>query len=305
MNGLGESYETLLAYASELGSGTWSEWKDAAATLSLDAGEAARVTSGLGHVEFDWLEGRFACAPTALVQIPGLDGYLVLSGARPRSELERLRELALSSDLDVELAGPYPQPRDRGPATVLAECSPAEGEAFCELAGIAIERSPELLATSLPELSLERVGELRAPDDRFAHCLVDPTTLHPRWGARDAERADGLWLFYSFRQRAEHYLHRDGEWWFLPIREYGPYLLAPDVEPALLEYDPANWLLYVRGRAPLPQLQARAATLCSGRLPLVRPLGDDIQETYVNVSPEIASALASSLGTGLHQEGET
>jgi hypothetical protein len=280
-------------------------WKEAAAVLSLEPNEAARVTSKLGHVEFDWMDGRFACAPTALVGIPELDGYLLLSGARPLGEQERLRDLARSSELDIEVSDPFPQPRERGPATVLVECSPADGEAFAELAGLELERSPELLAMSLPEFKLELIGELRSPDDRFAHCLVDPETLHPRWGARDVERADGLWLFYSFRQRAEHYLHRDGEWWFLPSREYGPYLVTEDIEPALLEYDPANRLLYVRGRAPLPPLQARAATLCSGRMPLVRPLGDDTQETYVNVSPDIAEALAKSLGTRLHQEGET
>lgn len=305
MASLSERYDALLAWASELGSGSWTQWQEAAATLELGPGEAARTLDQLAHVEFDWAGGRFAVAPTMLVHVQGLTGYALLAGARPVGERERLAALALDSEFDVELGAPIPQRGGRGPATVLVECAPEDAARFAALAGLANESRPELLALSLPALTIELVGELRAPDLRFPYCLIDPLSLQPRWGASDDLQTEGLWLVHSYRRRSEHYLRRDGQWWHLPIREYGPYLAAaPALEPPLLEYEQANWILHVRGRAPLPPLQARAATLCSGRMPLRRPLGDDLQLSYVNVDPQSASALAASLGAGLHTEGE-
>jgi hypothetical protein len=277
-------------------------WCAACAALGLEPNEAARNHSALGHVEFDWGESRFAAAPTALVPIPGLDGQLLLTGARPSGERERLQSVANRQDIELVLAEPVPQLRGDGPATILAEGDPAAVTSFAVAARIDVELSLARLASSLPALTLELAGERRPPDLRFPHCRVDERTLRPRWGELDPEGSDGLWLCYGHR-RGEYYLRTEDVWWYLPIREHGPFLaFAHDVYPPLLGYDQATWLVHTRRSAPLPPLQARVLTLCSGRLPLRRPAGDDEQEmTYVNVEPSIALEIARSLSVPLRE----
>ena len=80
--------------------------------------------------------------------------------------------------------------------------------------------------------------------------------------------------------------------------QYGPYVLdrGQDVEP-LLRYQPASRVLVVEGLAPLPDLQARAACLCSGRMPLRQYFAADVfEDHYVNVDPETAARIMTSLG---------
>jgi hypothetical protein len=297
-----ECHDALLAWASEVGSGSWEQWKDAAGALALEPNEAARTFSQLGHVEFDWGDNLFSCAPTTLVSIPGLDGQLLLTGARHLEQRDSLQRIALEADLSLELSEPIPQMGGRGPSTILVECDIDDGEAFAQVAGVSFEPAPQLLAASLPSLTLELVGEMRPPDYRFPHCRVDHKNLVPLWGQETAEGEEGLWLFQGYR-RVDHYFRCEGHWWFLPIRDFGPFLAAPpDVYPPLLEYDEANWLVRTRSRAPLPPLQARALTLCSGRLPLLKRLGNELEETYVNVSPEVAKEIARSLAVQLERE---
>jgi hypothetical protein len=298
----GERNDALLTWCSETGSGSWQMWCEACAALGLEPNEAARNHSALGHVEFDWGDSRFAVAPTALVPIPGLDGQLLLTGARPVGEPERLQKVADREQIELVFAEPVPQRRGDGPATILAEGDLGDADAFAAAAGIEVESSPQLLAASLPALTLELAGERRPPDLRYPHCRVDERTLRPRWDEQDPDGAEGLWLCYGYR-RGDHYLRRDGVWWYLPIREHGPFLAcAQDVYPPLLEYDQATWLVHTRGRAPLPPLQARVLALCSGRLPLRRLAGDDEQEvSYVNVEPAIALEVARSLSVPLRE----
>lgn len=298
----GERHDALLTWASEMGSGSWMDWCTACAALELEPNDAARAHSALGHVEFDWGESRFACAATTLIPIPGLDGQLLLTGARPVGERDRLQSVADSGHFDVAFANPVPQRGGAGPATILADCDPADADRFADAAGIRVEPAPQLLAASLPPLTLELAGELRPPDLRFPHCRIDERTLRSRWQEPDVDGEEGLWLCYGHR-RGEHYLRRAGRWWYLPIREHGPFLACPaDVYPPLLEYDQATWLLHTRSRAPLPPLQARSLTLCSGRLPLRRVVGNEEQEiSYVNVAPAVAVEVARSLSVPVRE----
>jgi hypothetical protein len=87
---------------------------------------------------------------------------------------------------------------------------------------------------------------------------------------------------------------------YLPIGEYGPYLTdRPEDAPELVRHDRANSILIVDGRAPLPELHARAAVLCSGRLPLPQPYAPGFHDDhYVNVPTEIAEAIIANLTEG-------
>ena len=78
------SYNTLLEWASEIGGGSWLSWRDACAHLGVGASSAARNLAALGHVEFDWIDSRFAVAPKAAVFTLHSSGCLLLTGARRR-----------------------------------------------------------------------------------------------------------------------------------------------------------------------------------------------------------------------------
>ena len=86
-------YELLLRWASERGSGTWAEFRDAHDWLfnagKADAEQVKATTSihalsMLGHVEIDWESGRWAAAPAALTILPFAGAHAVLAGSRTR-----------------------------------------------------------------------------------------------------------------------------------------------------------------------------------------------------------------------------
>src|SRR4051794_15379657 len=76
-----DQYDALLWWASELGSGSWQQFKDACAHLGLAAVTALRTLGVLGHLEIAWGAGRWAAAPTTLTTIPTLPGRLLVCGA--------------------------------------------------------------------------------------------------------------------------------------------------------------------------------------------------------------------------------
>jgi hypothetical protein len=115
-------------------------------------------------------------------------------------------------------------------------------------------------------------------------------------GGRDGEQ--GLWHYDGYR-RAEAWFY-DGEyWWNVPTREYAPYLACPDV--TFLRLRRAARQLLVPCAVPLPPLQARVATLASGRLPRRASLDGPPSWTYENISDALAERIAASLATPLER----
>src|SRR5204863_5080347 len=58
------AYDLLLEWASERGEGSWRNWREACASLEIaEPSQAALGASALGHVEFEWVDNRLACAP--------------------------------------------------------------------------------------------------------------------------------------------------------------------------------------------------------------------------------------------------
>ena len=295
------AHDALLAWCSELGSGTWEQFKRAVAHLRLGGPtRVARGLSVLGHVEFDWRARRFACAPATLTTIQDMPGRFLVCGQRPLGHLEGLRLAAEHAGADVDVAREPAHQFGAGPGTVIIDADPAEAAEFARIAGLRFAPdSARAIAGELPALSLETAGEPTAPDERFPGCPVDPDTLIDRWDAPadGGGYTDGLWAWRTLRRRRAVYLRRDGQWWHLPISEHGPYLIErPKDAPELLRHDPANRILIVDGRAPLPELHARAAVLCSGRLPLPQPYAPGFSDDhYVNVPTEIAAAIIANL----------
>jgi hypothetical protein len=296
------AWDALLAWCSELGSGDLGRWRDACTDLGLAPWPAARTLSMLGHAEIDWDGGRFAAAPTALTTIPGLPGRLLLTGARPYRLIDELERTAAAAELDVDVHRDLCHQFGRGPSTAFVDADPADGSAFCEAAGIQWSPSSAAgrISALLPAIRLETATVAHRPDDRFPHARVDPHSFRARWDETDDERAPGLWLYRGHGRRRQMILREpDAEPRMVVEADAAPYLMArPDEADPIVEYRGAHRLLIVNAAAPLPALHARAACLCSGRAPIRRDVAPGVAyEHYVNVDPQTAGRILSSLGS--------
>ena len=279
------AFDSLLEWASELGSGSWRAWREACDYLQVEPTLAARRLSALGHLEFDWIDDRFAAAPPAAVLTLHSSGCLLLTGARRRGDRERLEGLYAQGDYDIDLRPPIAQ--EDGPETWLIEAELDEVERFCADAGLALEiDSGRRIAEALPRASLDLCAEEGRPDPRFPRKWIDPKLGLPRTNVPAS--TDGLWWVEEYR-RDVAFVRRDGTWFRVPTREYGPYLAYP--EHAFITYSKDAARLAVDNRAPLPPLLARAATLQSGRL----PSRDGYRHTYVNIDEQLAELIQEKL----------
>jgi hypothetical protein len=293
-----DAHDALLTWCSETGSGTLAAYKAACAHLGLAAWPTAHALSQLGHVEFDDDSGRYAAAPTTLTTVPGLPGRLLLTGARPHGLLEDLATAASAGEADFDVSRePCPQ-FGAGPSTMYVDGDPADAVEFAADAGIAFcPQAHRLIADRLPVASAAVVAH--TPDDRFPHAKVDPYDLRVRWDRPARDHSPGLWLYRTFGGRRTMVLFETDS---QPLRTldgaYGPYLMnrPADADP-LIEYRSAHQLLIVLDSAPLPPLHARAACLCSGRLPIRRAVAPDVaHDHYLNVDAHTASTVLESLG---------
>jgi hypothetical protein len=248
--------------------------------------EAARNLSALGHVELDWADDRFACAPLTAALVPRSSGSVIVTGARSRGLRARLEALCGDESIaNVTFHEPIPQ--QHGPETWLIEAELGDLEALCEAARMALEVDPgRRIVEWAPTCTLDDATEPDGPRDYFPRAWVDPGSQQRRYDV-DTHR-DGLWLVRE-RRRDVAFLLCGGRWCRVPVREHGIYLAYPD--RAFLAYDRRRQRLLVDDGAPLPPLLARGATLQSGRLPL-RESG---RLVYVNVSEELAVLIASRL----------
>lgn len=294
-----DAHDALLWWCSEGGSGGTRQFVHACQELGLDAWHAAWALSQLGHVEFDWRAGRFATAPAVLTTIPGVPSRLLLCGARPTGYLDQLRVTADEHEFNVVVAEEPSHQFGHGPATVLIDADPADGQPLATASRITwAPAARRQLLSLLPTITAETVGETEEPDTRFPHAPVDPHTLQVRWDWEWDDGRDGLWRYRTFTDPRAAYLRRNGVSLRLAAVEYGPYVLErpADSDPPV-RYLPARQVLAVDGAAPLPDLHARAACLCSGRMPLRQHFAADVYEDhYVNVDAHTAAQIMTSLG---------
>lgn len=284
------AYDRLLEWASESGEGSWRAWRSACEYLDLEPSRAARRLSALGHLEFDFARDRFACTPPTAVLTLHSSGCVIVTGARRRGFREELEALFgdEESGFDIDLRPPVEQ--ETGPETWLIEVGMADVVFFCEAARLDFQvDSGRRIARATPVASLESVGERERPDGRFPR-----RWLHPRLRTFDPEPvkglgSDGLWWVEEYRREVA-FVRRDGEWYRLAVREYGPYLAYPDT--AFIRYAESRCFLVVDNETPLPPLLARALTLQSGRLPV--PDGNS-RHAYVNVDDELAGIVQKRL----------
>ncbi len=289
-------FDALLEWASELSDGSWSQWREACLELDVEPTLAMQDLAALGHVEIDWTADRFSCPPPTAAFLYRSSGSVLLTGARPRGLLERLDSLAREhEELDFFVHEPIFQ--QRGPKTVLIEIELDDTDELCEALTLEYVFDPaSRIAERLGVAALERVAHREAwpPRDEIPRRLFDPHTLRFRpTGNGDAH---GLWWYDGYR-REEAWIRDHAQWWQVPTREYAPYLAYADT--TFLYYSPERQQLNVPELVPLPPLQARAATLASGRLPRRAAEAHRNAMLYENISPELAERISTSLNTPL------
>lgn len=291
--------DLLLTWASECGSGTWQQFRDAHQWISAaypgpgdwepSAGYAARTLTTLAHLEIDWQNGRWAAAPPVLTLLPSAGAHALLTGARTRTLTDHLRSVT-----------------DDDPALFVAEC-PQRHAPTALLIACEDETSIEMLAAELDvgyEFSVsERLSEMLPTLDSYlalARAMPAPSgygvsrlqlsTL--TWLDADSDRDPCLYRYDAFGRPRYRLVVGDAEVYDVDLAVGVWAALSRWGENRLIYTDdPVNGTLNVPTEAPLPTLHARSAALCSGLAPGRR----DGFLAYRNVPRPVAERIARSL----------
>jgi hypothetical protein len=116
---------------------------------------------------------------------------------------------------------------------------------------------------------------------------------------------DGL-IEYKDRYEQLRHIIKDGGSEAVVDRDWGRYLILANNERQVLHYDDRRQLLIVPSTVPLPNLLARAATLCSGLAPLQGHVtggtpGKTFRWPFVDVYRAVPYAIARRLSEKLGQ----
>jgi len=301
--------DLLLAWISETGAGSIAnlrsrmEWL--ARTENLQAhdgftGQWIRDLASLGHCEVDWKHDTWSVAPPVITRLPLSDGLAVLAGAR-RPRLMRAIEEA---EIYVELVGRSgSEGRIPDPSTVLLPFDdPSDLESIAaaigtSYSGCAAEEISRALTPNTPSTP--------AAPPAYSSEIDHLTAFLPRkWtpvSAKNPLLPDGLYR-EEIQGRWQYTLRRSGEWFacelaagvFAELARGGDNVMRwrPDIQNLS-----RVGTVFIDWGAPLPPLQSRALTLCSGFTPRI---GTTAKTTiYDNVSLEIAGRVCESLGQTL------
>lgn len=292
-------YGLLLSYLGELGAGSWNKFRAALDEVTADSEEErmpsvrARGLAALGHVEFAFYDDlRWAVCPPVLAWLPRLEEpAAVLCGARTDFLLDRLSEQAPKVGLEIE---EHAQPRREGPqALYIASPNREAVEELARSCGLSTRANAAgLLAGCLPALAgYERLAREIPGPSGYEIEVFDPASL--QWSETTNNSGDGLYRYKYYRPE---YRLKTGGRDLKVTREAGVYLLLERERRRVLRYNPARQELLVPARAPLPELHARAATLCSGFLPTFEHRDGVPCHLYSGVPAGIALAIIEKLG---------
>lgn len=297
--------DTLFRWMSEVGDGELADLRGRvewiARTADVPIGMAAsgrwlRDMSALGHVEIDWVSGRWATAPPAVVLLPAADGLGVLAGSRRYDQIGDIE----ASDVAVHQFRPPNSPRDvPAPTCVfvqfdsLSDLRLSATRAGAAYAGCTAVR----LARSLAPL---KPGKLAAPPSRLA--LLESVIVSDSgvsYAPADGKLGDGVYRV-RLQGRQRHLYRHEDSWFWCELAE-GVFLDLARRGESVMRWRPESGAgragvgeMFVDWGAPLPPLHARALTLCSGLPARFYPAARTAE--YANVPRSIARAIAESLG---------
>lgn len=299
-----EKYDLLLRFLSEKGSGSWRDLKVAFDWIwgptddpSEKAWIAARDLAALGHLEIAWdQDAAWSVAPPLLTLLPRSGGRAFVTGARTGFLDRRLEEVATERNLWIDRCG-----GQFGPQTLLlAGSSHLDTEAFAAEAGIGYTFSvADQISALLPDLPryMEGFAPGKGLPAGFDAEWFEPETQLWHEAGEPGER--GLYRTRTFDGQVFALLDATSQW-RRPVKEFGIYEVLRWEGLNVLGYAESRGELQVAMRAPLPALHARAACLCSGRLPRrqFRP-GQSPLLVYDNIPAAVATRIAGSLSQEL------
>lgn len=286
-------WDALRTWTAERGHGTWAALRDAAVFCGLHPARAARTLAALGHLELSWDLGRWAAAPTCLVVLRQPPGRLLLTGAITTGLPSGLDARLARAGVDAAVVGPFPE-GGRGPSSWQLEARPEDFAAVGEASRLPVAGdAPAAICARLPVADPELIGSAHLPDDRFPAAPIDPDTLRAAWGRPVRPGMPAVQLLPGNRP-IWWVLSPDGSARRLPSGEWAAWLASAGGPPrAALDPDGT---LRVDAAAPLPPLHARAALLCTGRLPGRAHSAPGVAEDrYRAVGPSVADAILASL----------
>jgi hypothetical protein len=294
------SKDLLLEWASERGSGSWGQFREAQAWIESGrdrkpwetASLVAAQMSALGHIEVDWRSSRWAAAPPVITLLPSAGAHALLTGGRTRELRDRL-EAELANRSDLFLLDPVKQ--ELAPSALLIACEDERSMRSLAVA-LGIEATFSVasrLTGILPALSsyLELAGTTPAPYG-YGVEMLNLDGLH--WEDVDEDRLPGLYRYQAPDGRRFRLIDGEGGRFDVDLAVGAYAALATAGEDRRLKWfrNSLNGELQIPLRAPLPTLHARALALCSGFAPSRRAQS----LVYVNVPREIAEAVARCLG---------
>jgi hypothetical protein len=290
--------DLLLEWASERGTGSWQQLRDAHEWLSAaatdggpwrpTAGFAARSLTTLGHIEVDWENGRWAAAPPLLTILPSAGGHALLTGARTRALVDRLADATDDPCLYM-----VQSPQRFAPSAILIACEDETNiERLAERLQIDYEFSvSDRFSELLPELDsyLALASAPRAPRG-YGVARLELTTLE--WVDAEHDRAVGLYRYDAYGRPTYRLVAGQDETYKVDLA-IGAWVALSRWGENRLRYseEDVNGTLAVPVATPLPTLHARAAALCSGLAP--GRIGNTLW--YRNVPRRVAERIARSL----------
>lgn len=304
----------LLRWMSARGSGSWQQFRAAVERLVPDSAPADEGADRddfdptklaihqtlrlnlerLGFAEFFGAagEGEWRVAPPVLVigQFGARQAGL-LTGARSDNLMRRIEATATPHETRVE-------PQENCPDSVfLVTDDPKSLPAIAAATGLISQPdAPTAILSTVRELSLEALGgPVDAPlgnewgIERFRERDL-------RWETTDRAELDAACGLFRLRfQYRTEFLLRWASQSFRTAPQEAKFLLLRRVRKHVLTYDPRSATLTVPAICRPPLLIDRALHLCSGRLPAFEFRETTASLRYHNISPTVATTVASLL----------
>ncbi len=294
------SYDLFLRWLSEREMGTWDDFKAAHSWLFSLGDETAKrkpswtvhLLTTLGHLEMDWLSGRWSVTQPCLVNLPAAGATAVLVGSRPSSLLQRFNE-ATGDEATLDLVPTVFEPVE-GPRVLYVQYgTEADIVELASLLGARFERyaagwMSAILSPIADQISNSR--ETVEPPRGYDLALFSPTRL--AW--EPAPNAGSAGLYRNRAYGLDRYWLKASGGTYEVDRDLGIWASLSAANRHVIRYEAwqINGALEVPVVARLPHLQARTAVLCSGRPP-IRTDRRTVQ--YLNVPRSIATRIADSM----------
>ena len=269
-----------------------------------------RVLQSLGHTELVEQDNglEVTVAPPALVRLPiAGQAIAVLAGWRSPSMLGQLRQISLDSKLCVEFSNEQANSDTHLQPSrwLIRACKHEQLNTVASRLGIEDTLRPPACALGAMAPSIAQHldslewGALRdIPPGALSFDLASLRFLHDY--RRDA--ATGLWRIpVPTSARHRHVIRLGGRQAFVQL-DYGRWALAAHHGRRMCFYDARTFSLSAPAALPLPVLLARAAALCSGRMPRsVESNGPEEQSSqatrleYIDIPPLLGRQLLAKL----------